>query len=554
MSKESKYQKRLASLDHLTRAFVEQHHRDCAFITITRRQQLFYIGSGLIMLLFLAYRWDLFLFIITLTMAFWYFSALFFRGTASLISLLGYGERRVSAAELAQLNASDLPIYTIFIPLYKEANIADKIIRNMSNLSYPKEKLDIKLLLESDDHATIAAVRQAQLPDYYDLIIVPDFQPKTKPRACNFGLQSAKGEYCVIFDAEDCPEPDQLRKAVTIFRASPPQLACVQAKLNYYNARQNLLTKLFTIEYSTAFDLFLPGVEIFKVPLPLGGTSNHFKTAVLQDIGGWDPFNVTEDCDLGIRLYKHGYRTTLLDSTTWEEANSNLWNWIRQRSRWVKGFMQTHLSHMRHPLRTLKELGLWGTLGFYLSVGASSFMMLTNPIYWLLLAIYMILLLHGLTHGLSLNEILVGPHLYNSYSGLQLGGINLQAWPLVYWGSSEDPFWVTVSIIFFAISIMLLLANLLFITGYFIACWRRRYYFLLPYCLLMPGYWLLISCGAWKGFIQLFTKPFYWEKTLHGLDKNIDQEQLQAIKAAVEQADHLPSPTIGEQNYENIDI
>lgn len=524
MPKDDKIAERLKLLDPVTKAFVKQHHKDCAFITMTKRQQIFYIVVGLVLLLFLEYRWDYFIFILTLIMAFWYFGAVFFRGIASLLSLLGYGERKVSPDELEALDDADLPVYTIFLPLYQEANIAGKIIRNMDRLDYPKDKLDIKLLLESDDTATLAAVKRSTLPDFYDLIVVPDFQPKTKPRACNFGLQRAKGKYCVIYDAEDCPEPDQLRKAVAVFQKADKLLACIQAKLNYYNAGQNLLTKLFTIEYSTAFDLFLPGVEMFNVPLPLGGTSNHFKTDILQKIGGWDPFNVTEDCDLGIRLYKHGYRTALLDSTTCEEANSNLWNWVRQRSRWVKGFMQTHLAHMRHPIRTVRSLGLWGTFGFYMTVGASSFMMLTNIFYWLVVGAYLTLFIHGLTNGLTISQILVGPHADNGYAVISIAGFELQAWPLVYWGAAESQFWVSVSIIFFIVSVLLFTANLMFIVIYVIACWRRKYYFLLPYCLLMPVYWLLISIGAWKGFIQLFTKPFYWEKTIHGLDHDMDAE------------------------------
>ncbi|MFA7231810.1 MAG: glycosyltransferase family 2 protein, partial [Victivallaceae bacterium] len=389
------------NLDPVTEEFVRRHHADCAFITVAPWQIVFYLAVSCGLLFLLRYRWDYFLFFITAILAFWYFGAVFFRGAAAVISLRGRGERKVSADELASLTDDQLPVYTIFLPLYHEANIAGKIIHNMEKLDYPKDKLDIKLLLESDDLATLNAVDSCTLPPYYDLIIVPDFQPKTKPRACNFGLQRAKGEFCVIFDAEDCPEPDQLKKAVSVFRNSPANLACVQAKLNYYNARQNLLTKLFTIEYSTTFDLLLPGLEIFNVPLPLGGTSNHFRTAALLEIGGWDPFNVTEDCDLGIRLYKHGQRTVLLDSTTWEEANSNVWNWIRQRSRWVKGFIQTHLAHLRHPVATLRKLGPWGCFGFYLNVGASSLMMLTNVIYWMVAAVYLTLLIHGLTHGLT---------------------------------------------------------------------------------------------------------------------------------------------------------
>ena len=505
-------------LDPVTAVFVKRHGDDCAYILASRRQILMYVAIALGMLVFLKYRWDYFLFTVTAIMAFWYFSAALFRISACCISMLGFGERKVSLAELTATADDDLPVYTILVPLYKEANIAEKIIRNIGKLDYPEDKLDVKLLLESDDRQTLQALKNCSLPWNFKIIVVPDALPKTKPRACNFGLKFARGEFCVIYDAEDRPEPDQLKKAVAVFRSTPDEMVCVQAKLNYYNSRQNLLTRLFTIEYSTTFDLMLPGMQTFNVPLPLGGTSNHFRTAVLRELGGWDPFNVTEDCDLGIRIYKHGYRTCLLDSTTWEEANSDLWNWIRQRSRWVKGFIQTHLSHTRHPLNTLRQLGIRGFFGFYLSVGASSFMMLVNIIYWIAGGFYLILFADALAGGLTPWEIIAGPHNFVNYHGMEFLGMRLEPWPLFYWGETESQFWSVLSVIFFGMTIPLVLANFMLLGVHILACIKRRYYHLLPAAMLMPFYWILISIGAWKGFIQLFFNPFYWEKTVHGLD------------------------------------
>ena len=506
-------------LDPVTRHFVECHRDDSAYISVSRSQVLFYAAVAVGMLVFLKYRWDYFLFTVTALMAFWYFSAAIFRISACCVSMLGFGEKKVSADELAAIDCEDLPVYTILVPLYHEANIAEKIILNIGKLDYPADKLDVKLLLESDDQETMLALKRCFLPWNYKIIVVPGSMPKTKPRACNFGLKYAKGEFCVIYDAEDRPEPDQLKKAVAVFRGTPPEMACVQAKLNYYNSRQNLLTRLFTIEYSTTFDLMLPGMQTFNVPLPLGGTSNHFRTDALVKLGGWDPFNVTEDCDLGIRIYTHGYQTCLLDSTTWEEANSDVWNWIRQRSRWVKGFIQTHLSHTRHPLNTLRHLGLWGFFGFYLSVGASAFMMLVNIIYWMAGGFYLLLFMDALSSGLTPWEIIAGPHNFTDYHGLPVFGMHLEPWPLFYWGATESRFWSMLSVIFFGTTVLLLLANFLFLGVHILACIKRRYYHLLPAALLMPFYWLLISVGAWKGFIQLFFNPFYWEKTVHGLDE-----------------------------------
>ena len=230
-------------LDEITREFVQQHGRYCAIVTFRWWQILWYAVMTVGLLLLLAWRWDVTVCLVSFGLALGYFVAALFRFAAEGLSALGWGMKRVPREKLIALRDEELPVYTILVPLYKEANIAGKIIHNLEALDYPKEKLDVKLLLETDDLATLAAVRAAGLPDRYDVIVVPDFLPKTKPRACNFGLRQAQGEYCVIFDAEDRPEPDQLRKAVELFREMPRKYACIQAKLNYYNPRQNLLTR-----------------------------------------------------------------------------------------------------------------------------------------------------------------------------------------------------------------------------------------------------------------------------------------------------------------------
>jgi cellulose synthase/poly-beta-1,6-N-acetylglucosamine synthase-like glycosyltransferase len=501
--------------DEVTLKCLEKNKFESALVSFTKRQMFFYFFFSLSLFLLLLYRWDYFIFLVTAWFAVLYFSSAMFRVGAAMVSLLGLGERKITDPELKSLNDEELPVYTILVPLYKEANIAKKILRNIMDFDYPKDKLDIKILLEADDSKTLEAVKSCGYADILDVIVVPDSQPKTKPRACNWGLEKAKGEFCVIYDAEDRPEPDQLKKALVAFRSSPEKVICVQAKLNYYNQNQNILTRLFTIEYSTTFDLFLPGLETLKVPVPLGGTSNHFRTGILKEIGGWDPFNVTEDCELGMRIYKRGYSTIMINSTTWEEANSKPWNWIRQRSRWVKGYIQTHFVHARKPIKTYKALGAWGFAGFYLTVGASVQMMLMNVFYWIVGIFYLTMFFIGINHGYTVKEIIVGPHSSGTYSGVMCYGMELKAWPLVYYGPDEASGWVALSVIFFSISFLLLLANLLFVGIHCIACMKRRYYSLLPFALLMPFYWLFISFGAWKGFIQFFTKPFYWEKTVH---------------------------------------
>ena len=206
---------------------------------------------------------------------------------------------------------------------------------------YPREKLDIVIALEADDRDTRAAIekRKGCLP--VTLVTVPVSHPRTKPKALNAALPFARGSFTVIYDAEDRPEPDQLRRALQAFGAGGNRLACVQAKLCIDNTGDGWLARMFTAEYAGQFDVFLPGLAAMRLPLPLGGSSNHFRTATLRAIGGWDAYNVTEDADLGMRLSRFGHRTAVIASTTYEEAPARLGAWLRQRTRWFKGWMQT---------------------------------------------------------------------------------------------------------------------------------------------------------------------------------------------------------------------
>ena len=501
--------------DFLTREFLENRAGECAARTITPCQKVYYLAcfAGLTALLF--FRWDIFVAVLTVFFSFWYLLAVIFRGAAAFLSLSRKSELRFTGEEVAEVQDDDLPVYTILLPLFRESAVAPKLLKNIGSLDYPHDKLDVKLLIEANDCETGKALESEVLPPYCSIIVIPPGVIQTKPRACNYGLAEARGEFCVIYDAEDEPEKDQLKKAVLAFRSDKSgKLLCVQGKLNYFNARCNWLTRFFTVEYSTYFDLTLGGYQRFGLPLPLGGTSNHFRTKLLQTVGPWDPFNVTEDCDLGLRIYEKGYRTALLDSTTYEEANCKLGNWIRQRSSWVKGFIQTHFVHYRSIWGAVRKLGLWGAVGGYLAIGGGSLMMLINPFFWGVLLLYLVLLLHGWCCGIEPMTLIAGPQPdLGSYQGIA----GLRAWPLFYCGAEESYYNSLFSQIFFCISLVLLSANVLFIGTGVAACIKRKYYSLIPTALCMPFYWMLISIAAWKGFIQIFTKPFYWEKTNHGL-------------------------------------
>lgn len=404
-----------------------------------------------------------------------YFFDLLFNMFLIYRSLKRYSEIKVTEKELRQKRS--WPSYTILCPLYKEALVVPQFIGAMQKIDYPKKSLKVLLLLESNDTETITAIRSMNLPHFFTIVVVPHSLPKTKPKACNYGLLQATGEYCVIYDAEDIPDPLQLKKAVIAFERAPLSTACVQAKLNYYNWNQNLLTRLFTLEYSLWFNLILTGLQSIKAPIPLGGTSNHFRTAVLRDLGGWDPFNVTEDADLGIRLSKRGLTTVILDSTTYEEANSALGNWLRQRSRWIKGYIQTYLVHMRD----LRELGKNGhrvdMLTFQLVIGGKIVSMLVNPTLWVMTVGYFVLR----------NEI--GGYIESLYLT-----------PIFYIGA-------------FA----LIVGNFLYLYYYMIGALRQGRPELAVFTAFVPLYWLMMSVAAGLAMYDLIVRPFHWHKTKHGL-------------------------------------
>jgi len=283
------------------------------------------------------------------------------------------------------------PSYTILCPLYKEARVVPQFVKAMQGLDYPTDKLQILFLTEEDDNETRDAIESMNLPSHFEIVTVPEGNPRTKPRACNFGLLQSIGQYVVIFDAEDVPDPVQLKKAVLTFANHGPNLACVQAKLNFYNPDQNMLTRWFTAEYSLWFDLILPGLQKAHFLLPLGGTSNHFPAQMIRALGGWDAFNVTEDCDLGLRLAWFKMETVVLDSTTYEEANSRTKNWLRQRSRWIKGYMQTYLVHMREPWHYAREFRIREFLSMQLLIGGKTTVLFINPLLWIAMIVAQIL-------------------------------------------------------------------------------------------------------------------------------------------------------------------
>src|SRR6266581_3402829 len=448
-----------------------------AYKTVTRGQVVvlgaILLGCGLGLALYSLEALMVLIAIITLL----YLSSLVLDFLLSMRALNRLTEEQIDDEIVYALADADWPQYTILCPLYHETIVVPQFVRAMQALDYPTDRLQILLLTEEDDVETRKALQAMHLPGHFNIVTVPDGQPRTKPRACNFGLLQATGEYVVIYDAEDLPHPLQLKKAVLTFANHGSDLACVQAKLNYYNTNQNLLTRWFSAEYSLWFDLILPGMQRTKLPLPLGGTSNHFRTQVLRRAGAWDAFNVTEDCDLGLRLASTSLKTTMLNSTTYEEANSQVRNWIRQRSRWIKGYLQTYLVYMRHPLDYLRQGRLREFLSLQLVIGGKTAVLFVNPLMWALLAIY----------------ILFRPIVGDVYQALF-------PTPVFYMGT-----------------LCLSFGNFLYTYSYLVGCMKRRQYSLIKWALFIPIYWVMMSIAASLALFQFIFKPHYWEKTKHGL-------------------------------------
>ena len=370
---------------------------------------------------------------------------------------------------------TELPIYSIIVPMYKEKESVAKLIRHLNKLDYPKEKLDIKLVLEEGDSETLAEIKKQKPSGNFEIIRVPPSSLRTKPRACNYALSFVRGEFVTIFDADDEPEATHLKKAVYAFRNSPTNVACLQGRLAYYNSHDNLLTRCFSLEYNMLFNHLLYGLERLQIPIPLGGTSNHISVQKLKELGAWYAFNVTEDADLGVRIAALGLKTQMLDADTFEEAPNLLGVWLRQRSRWIKGYMQTYIVHMRHPVKLYKTIGARAFFGFQFFIGISSFSFITAPIMW----------------AISLYWLANLGDTPLPYPLVAICNINLAVNFLSHW-----------------LMLAFCLKNERKIDAETIIA-----------LLLYPLYLLLHSIASYKALYQLIAKPHFWEKTTHGLAK-----------------------------------
>ena len=376
-------------------------------------------------------------------------------------------EKQIRAAPTTKL-----PSVSLLIPLHDETEILEALLCHIGMLTYPETLLDVILIVEASDTLTRSHLETTDLPNWMRILIVPPGKITTKPRAMNYALPFCRGDIIGIYDAEDAPNPDQLSDVVDLFARTSEKTACIQAVLDFYNARSNALSRFFAIEYATWFRLILPGIARMGFAIPLGGTSVFFRRNVLEKLDGWDAHNVTEDADLGMRLARAGYQTTLISSVTLEEANNKAWPWIKQRSRWLKGYLITYFTHMRRPFRLLFELGAWKFLGFQAFFLSSISQYMLAPLIWSCMALYF-----GAPQWMDaalpaefLNTIMVAF--------------------IVMWFTST--------------------------TVYIVAVSGELHRHLIPWTPFMSAYMALGTLAIYKGAWELITKPFYWEKPRMG--------------------------------------
>ncbi|MEX0768012.1 MAG: glycosyltransferase family 2 protein [Microthrixaceae bacterium] len=448
---------------------------------VNRGQKIGLIAGGLLLVLACVLAPIGTVMVLTTLATFLYLITLAHRVCLVRIGLSSDASIQVADEDALAVADEDLPIYTLLVPAYGEPEVLPDLVRALERIDYPRDRLDVKLLLEVNDEKTIAAARSIETDLPIDVLLLPAGEPQTKPRALNYGLYFSRGSIITIYDAEDHPDPLQLRRAVVAFSRVDDDVACLQAKLSFYGGTTNLLTRWFTAEYATWFSLYLPGLASTKSPIPLGGTSNHFLREALEDVGCWDAYNVTEDCDLGIRLQRKGYRVGILDSATMEEPNVDVVMWVKQRSRWYKGYLQTWLIGMRDPRGMVRDLGWAGMGHFCLFVGSTPVLAVLNLFFWSMTLLWLV------TKAAFIQALFPGVLYYLAIFA-----------------------WFVGNVVIVYLSLLTLRA-------------MNKPEFLVS-ALLSPLYWIVMSIAALRAAVQLVTDPSHWEKTAHGLHLQLDSE------------------------------
>jgi glycosyltransferase XagB len=457
-------------VSHAVRGLFDHRQPLSARLVVTGDQGFFAGASLCLLSLLLVYAPMIAVVLAHMMLSFFHTAALFLR-----IAAVSHGRHHPRPDVSFESSAGALPIYTVMVALYRETAVVPQLIAALDALDWPRSLLDVKLVCEADDLETLDAIRRARPGPHIEVVEVPAMAPRTKPKALTYALSGARGEFLTIYDAEDRPHPQQLREAYHAFRLGPADLACLQSPLVIDNAGEGWISAIFALEYSALFRRLLPALGFYRLPLPLGGTSNHFKTALLKASGGWDPYNVTEDADLGMRLCRMGFCSSTLTLPTYEDAPTDFAIWLAQRTRWYKGWLQTWLVLMRHPLRTAYEMGPFSFFVFQLLVGGMLVAALSHPG----------LLVFITLSVLSLMQIPAPQP--NVFTTMML---------------AMDIFNILGSYaVFFALGATPMTDREKKGMG-----WKWA---------MIPVYWMAVSLAAWKAVVELRLKPFHWNKTPH---------------------------------------
>lgn len=400
-------------------------------------------------------------------------ASLFFLSCAALRAIAGFSAKPIAPADFPRIEPFQTKTYSVLVALYREAEVVPDLVASLGQLVWPRSRLEIKLVCEEDDLETVAAIRALPLRPWVELVTVPKAAPRTKPKALNYALQLCTGDFVAIYDAEDRPDPYQLLEASQEFARAPAQVGCLQAPLEIANGEYNGLTGLFAMEYRALFHGLLPWLARRRLVVPLGGTSNHFRRAAIEDVMAWDAYNVTEDADLGLKLHRLGYRVDLITRPTLEDAPTEFGIWVRQRTRWYKGWMQTWLVHMRSPAKLLNTIGIKSFIVsqiLFAGMFMSSLLHLFISVYILFIAIKITAIVEY-----SSREIVL--------AAIDITSIGLGYSGFLYLAAKTMP------------------------AGDSRSFWRAA-----P---LLPAYWIALSIAAWRAAFQLWRRPHVWEKTPH---------------------------------------
>ena len=277
------------------------------------------------------------------------------------------------------------PKFSIIVPTKDEEAVIGRCLNGLLDLDYPKDKLEIIIVdgNSTDGTCKICSDFSAKYPGTFK--VVNEKKSKGKPAALNLALPYATGEIVGVFDADSVPEKDVLRKVAS--HLGDKQLIAVQGRTTSLNEKKNILTRVAAAEEKAWFQALLSGREKLKLFVPLNGSCQFIRRNALEELGGWDETSLTEDVELALRLVEKKRQIKYAeDVCCGQETPNGLRDFIKQRVRWYRGYMETALKYGR-LLDTLNKK----TVDAEISL-AGPFMMvvsLLSYVNWFFLALFL---------------------------------------------------------------------------------------------------------------------------------------------------------------------